>query len=94
LDRPHDAQLRPDDRSRAADSDDRFAPAKLATAVALANGLRVPDLSIAGSIAALGISAFYVVRLLQPARRDAAGLLGFVVFGLLAAGVLAARLLA
>src|SRR5262249_50283131 len=69
-----------------------FAPVKLATAALLAAGLAVRNLSVAGAVLALAISAVYVTRLLGPDRRDPAGLLGFLLFGLLAGGVLALRL--
>jgi hypothetical protein len=71
-----------------------FAPAKLASAVLLLVGLFVWDLSVAGAILALVISAVYVVRLLGRGRRDRAGLVGFLLFGLLAAALLAVRLVA
>jgi hypothetical protein len=69
-----------------------FAPVKLATAVLLAAGLAVRDLSIAGAASALALSALYIVRLLGRTRRDPAGLLGFTLFGALAAALLAVRL--
>jgi hypothetical protein len=69
-----------------------FAPVKLATAVLLAAGLAVRDLSIAGAAAALAISTVYIVRLLGHTRRDPAGLLGFTLFGALAGALLAVRL--
>jgi hypothetical protein len=69
-----------------------FAPVKLATAVLLAAGVAVRNLSVAGAASALAISAVYVVRLLGPDRRDRAGLVAFILVGLLAGGVLALRL--
>jgi hypothetical protein len=71
-----------------------FAPVKLATAILLSIGLAVRSASIAGSVAALAISVVYIVRLLGRDRRDPTGLLGFTLFGLLAGGLLAARLVA
>jgi hypothetical protein len=71
-----------------------FAPAKLACAVLLLVGLVVWDASVAGAILALVISAVYLVRLLGRGRRDPAGLVGFGLFGLLAAALLVVRLLA
>jgi hypothetical protein len=70
-----------------------LAPLKLATAVLLASGLAVDSLSIAGATLALAISAWYVARLLAPQRRAADGLVGFTLFGLIAAGLLVVRLL-
>jgi hypothetical protein len=69
-----------------------FAPVKLATAVLLAAGLAVRDLSIAGAASALAVSTVYIVRLLGRTRRDPAGLLGFTFFGALAGALLAIRL--
>jgi hypothetical protein len=71
-----------------------FAPAKLATAGLLVLGLAVPSSSVAGASAALLISLVYIARLLAPDRRDPAGLVGFLLFGLLAAALLIVRLLA
>ncbi|HEY2053837.1 MAG TPA: hypothetical protein VGH14_07890 [Solirubrobacterales bacterium] len=68
------------------------APVKLATAVALIVGLFVPVVGIVGALSALAISIFYVVRLLSPRRRDAAGLFGFALFAVLAAAVAALRI--
>lgn len=69
-----------------------FAPVKLAIAALLATGLAVRDLSIAGAASALALPTLYVVRLLERTRRDSAGLLGFTLFGALAAALLAVRL--
>jgi hypothetical protein len=69
-----------------------FAPVKLATAALLAAGLTVRDLSIAGVASALALSSLYIGRLLDRTRRDPAGLLGFMLFGALAAALLAVRL--
>jgi hypothetical protein len=71
-----------------------FAPAKLATAGLLVLGLAVRTSSVAGASAALAISLVYIARLLAPDRQHPAGLLGFVLFGLLAAALLTVRLLA
>jgi hypothetical protein len=71
-----------------------LAPIKLVTALALAAGLAVRVLSIAGAAAALAISCLYLVRLVSPARRDPAGLAGFAVFGALASALLALRIAA
>lgn len=68
-----------------------FAPIKLATAVLLIAGLAIRVLSIAGAALALAVSATYLIRLLAPGRRDAAGLLGFTLFGVLAAALLVVR---
>jgi hypothetical protein len=69
-----------------------FAPVKLATAALLAAGLAVRDLSVAGAASALALSTLYIVRLLGRNRRDPAGLIGFTLFGALAAALLAMRL--
>jgi hypothetical protein len=69
-----------------------FAPVKLAIAALLAAGLAVRALSIAGAASALALSSLYIVRLLSRTRRDPAGLLGFTLFGALAAALLAVRL--
>jgi hypothetical protein len=69
-----------------------FAPVKLATAALLAAGLAVRDLSVAGAASALALSTLYIVRLLGRTRRDPAGLLGFTLFGALAAALLAMHL--
>jgi hypothetical protein len=69
-----------------------FAPAKLVTAALLAAGIAVRELSLAGAAAALAISCVYVARLLGPGRRDPAGLIGFTLFGLLAAALLIVRI--
>jgi hypothetical protein len=55
-------------------------------------GWAVRDLSIAGAASALALSTLYIVRLLGRTRRDPAGLLGFILFGALAAALLAMRL--
>jgi hypothetical protein len=52
----------------------------------------VRELSLAGAAAALAISCVYVARLLRPGRRDPAGLIGFTLFGLLAAALLVVRI--
>lgn len=66
-----------------------FAPIKLITAALLVVGLAVPSVGIVGATAALAISAVYLVRLSARDRRDPAGLLGFALFGVLAAALLA-----
>jgi hypothetical protein len=71
-----------------------LAPVKLVTAVFLAAGLAIGTLGIAGAALALAVSGFYLVRLAQPGRRDPAGLVGFAVFGALAATLLALRIAA
>lgn len=70
-----------------------LAPLKLATAIVLIVGLAVRGASIAGALLALAISAFYLVMLSHPARRDGAGLAGFTIFGALALAVLLVRVL-
>jgi hypothetical protein len=69
-----------------------FAPVKLASAALLAAGVAVRDLSIVGAAAALAVSTVYIIRLLNRGRRDPAGLLGFILFAVLAAALLTVRL--
>jgi hypothetical protein len=69
-----------------------FAPIKLAVAGLLIAGLAVPVLSLAGAVGTVLISLVYLVRLLAPSRRDLAGIVGFMIFGLLGAMLLAVRL--
>jgi hypothetical protein len=71
-----------------------LAPVKLVTALALAVGLAVRVLSIAGAGAALAVSCFYLARLTEPGRRDRAGLAGFAIFGALACALLVLRIVA
>jgi hypothetical protein len=71
-----------------------LAPVKLATAGALAVGLAVRALGIAGAATALAISCFYLARLAGPGRRDPAGFAGFAFFGALAVALLALRIAA
>jgi hypothetical protein len=68
-----------------------FAPVKLATAAALAAGLVVPAIGLAGAALATGICATYLVRLAAPERRHIDGLAGFVVFGSWALALLILR---
>jgi len=68
--------------------------AKLVTALALAAGLAVRVLSIAGAGAALAVSCFYLARMTEPGRRDRAGLAGFAIFGALACALLVLRIVA
>jgi hypothetical protein len=68
------------------------APVKLACAVLLAAGLAWRTASIAGAVAACAVSAFYLVRLAAPSRRAGDGVAAFVLFGALAAGLLAVQL--
>ena len=70
-----------------------FAPAKLVTAGLLTAGLAFREMSLAGAASAVAISVIYLIRLAGPARRDPAGLLGFAVFGLLAAALLVVRII-
>jgi hypothetical protein len=70
-----------------------LAPLKLATAGLLTAGLAIRGLSLAGGGLALVIAVFYLVRLVAPGRRDPAGLLGFGLFGLLAAALLVIRII-
>lgn len=69
-----------------------FAPVKLASAVALAVGLAVPAVGLAGAALATAICAIYLVRLLAPERRHVDGLVGFGVFGSWALALLVLRL--
>lgn len=69
-----------------------FAPAKLMTAALLIAGLFVRGLSVVGAGLALAISAVYLSRLAAPGRRDPSGLVAFLLFGALAAALLAVRL--
>ena len=66
-----------------------LAPIKLITAVALLVGLGYHPARLAGGMAALAISCFYLVRLSYPLRRDMAGLAGFTIFGTMAAALVA-----
>jgi hypothetical protein len=70
-----------------------FAPIKLITAALLVVGVFIRGIGIAGASIALAISALYLARLSARGRRDPAGLVGFGLFGLLAAALLAVRLL-
>jgi hypothetical protein len=69
-----------------------FAPVKLVLAGLLVAGLAAPALSIAGAAGTVLISLVYLARLLAPSRRDAAGIVGFALFGLIGATLLAVRL--
>jgi hypothetical protein len=69
-----------------------LAPVKLAVAALLIAGLAVPALSIAGAAGTVLLSIAYLARLLAPTRRDAAGLVGFTIFGLLGVALLVVRL--
>jgi len=64
-----------------------LAPAKLATAFALLGGFAYAQLGVAGSIAAVTISGFYLVRLAHPERQDPAGIAAFIIFGSLGAAL-------
>lgn len=70
-----------------------FAPVKLLTAGLLTAGLAVSRLGLAGAASAVAISVLYLIRLAGPSRRDPAGILGFAVFGLLAAALLLMRII-
>lgn len=69
-----------------------FAPVKLIVAALLVVGLVVPSVAVAGATAALAISVVYLLRLSARDRRDPAGLLGFALFAVLAAALLAVLL--
>jgi hypothetical protein len=76
---------------------DRFAtqvlaPVKLATAVAVIVGAFVRPVGVVGAAAAVLISVFYLVRLAGRGRRDPTGLLAFLIFGVLGAGLLIVQL--
>jgi uncharacterized membrane protein YhdT len=71
-----------------------LAPVKLATALALAVGLALGVVGIAGAALALAVSLFYLARLSGPGRRDPAGLAGFAVFGAMACALLVLRVTA
>jgi hypothetical protein len=66
-----------------------FAPVKLVTAALLVVGLVVRGAGIAGAAAALAVSAVYLARLSARGRRDPSGVVGFALFGALAAALLA-----
>lgn len=68
------------------------APVKLVTAALLAVGLFSRAVSIIGAGLAVGICAFYLLRLSSPARRDGLGLVAFTLFGALAVALLALQL--
>ena len=68
------------------------APIKLGCAVLLVAGLAWRPASIAGAAAACAVSAFYLVRLAAPSRRALDGIAAFVLFGALAASLLAIQL--
>ena len=69
-----------------------FAPVKLALAALLIAGLAVPALGVAGAAGTVLISLAYLARLLEPSRRDPAGLLGFTLFALIGVALLVVRL--
>jgi hypothetical protein len=66
-----------------------FAPVKLVTAALLVVGLFVRGAGIAGAATALAVSAVYLARLSARSRRDPSGVVGFALFGVLAAALLA-----
>jgi len=68
-----------------------LAPVKLATAAALAVGLAVPAIGLAGAALATAICAFYLLRMAAPARRHPDGLVAFTVFGSWALALLILR---
>lgn len=68
------------------------APVKLAAGALLAAGLVWRPAGLAGAAAAVAISAFYLVRLAAPSRRALDGIAAFVLFGGLAAALLAVQL--
>jgi hypothetical protein len=70
-----------------------LAPVKLASAAAVAVGLAVPALSIAGAAVIIVICGFYLLRLSAPGRRDPAGIIGFAIFGAWAVALLLLRTL-
>jgi hypothetical protein len=70
-----------------------FAPIKLITAALLAVGLIVPGVGVAGAVGALAVSVGYLARLSARGRRDPSGLVGFALFGALAAALLAVLLI-
>jgi hypothetical protein len=69
-----------------------LAPVKALTAVALLLGLVWRPLSVIGAAASLGISAFYLVRLAGPTRRDGTGVAAFGAFGALSLLLLVVQL--
>jgi hypothetical protein len=70
-----------------------LAPAKLAVAVLVLIGLWWRPIGIVGAAAALAICGFYLVRLAAAGRRHKDGVAAFVLFGLLAAGLLVVRVI-
>ena len=69
-----------------------FAPVKLLGAVLVAVGLAAEPISIAGAAILIAVCAYYLLRLAAPPRRDPSGIIAFVLFGALAAGLLAVQL--
>jgi len=69
-----------------------FAPMKLAAAVLVAIGLAYRPASIAGAAITTAICVLYLFRLAAPGRRDLSGVTAFLLFGALAAALLALQL--
>ena len=69
-----------------------FAPVKLAAAVLVAVGLAFRPASIAGAAITTAVCALYLIRLAAPGRRDPSGVMAFILFGALAAALLALQL--
>jgi uncharacterized membrane protein YphA (DoxX/SURF4 family) len=69
-----------------------FAPVKLAFAVLVAVGLAFRPASIAGAAITTAVCALYLIRLAAPGRRDPSGVMAFILFGALAAALLALQL--
>jgi hypothetical protein len=58
-----------------------FAPVKLAGALAVAVGVAVRPVSVAGAAVLAAVCLVYLVRLAAPGRRDPSGIFAFVLFG-------------
>ena len=64
-----------------------FAPVKLLGAAAVAIGLAVKPLSIAGATVLTVVCAYYLLRLAAAGRRDPSGVVAFLLFGAWAVGL-------
>ncbi len=69
-----------------------FAPVKLLAAVLVAVGLAARFAGVAGAALTSAICVVYLVRLTGRGRRDRAGIIGFVIFGLWAVALLILQL--
>jgi hypothetical protein len=69
-----------------------FAPVKLVGAIAVAVGIALKPVSVAGAAILTAVCAYYLVRLAAPGRRDPSGIFALVLFGAWGAGLLALQL--